>query len=182
MFGGDWQYIAEAQTTEVFRLRLHGLGIHLVDREKDGLAAAQQQSSQFKVRRGEFGSSIDDHDDCISLFEADLCLTKDLCWNQRFVVWHDAARIDDTRGAAHPFDLAIDAVARDSRLIADDGSPRAGQPVEQGAFAYVWAAAYGNQRQLERVDACGLGDHLRGEQFDIPPIVLIDPLATADVR
>ena len=48
--------------------------------------------------------------------------------NQRRVVGDDAAGIDEARSVAGPLDFAVDAVAGDAGLVADDG---AAEPVRR---------------------------------------------------
>jgi hypothetical protein len=43
-------------------------------------------------------------------------------------------------GAAFPVCGAVDAVARDARLVGDDGAARAGEAVEQGGLAHIGAS------------------------------------------
>ena len=61
------------------------------------------------------------------------------------VVGNDAAGIDHAQLLAGPFHLAVDAVAGDAGLVADDGAPRSDQPVEQRGLADVGAADNGQR-------------------------------------
>ena len=111
-----------------------------------------------------------------------LRLAKDLRRNQRLIIRNHAAGIDDPRLPAHPLDLAIDAVACNPRLIAHDRSPRSRQPIEQRALTHIRPPANGNQRQLPRIGALGLSDHLRSQQLNIAPVVLISRPSMFDDR
>ncbi len=137
----------EAEAAEVLGGRVHLGRVDLVDGEEDGLAAAQQQARELHVGRGELGAAVDDHDDGVGFFERDLSLAENLAGDQGFVVGDDAAGVDQAGFAALPLDLAVDAVARDAGLVADDGAARAGEAVEERALADVGAAADGDQRQ-----------------------------------
>ena len=65
--------------------------------------------------------------------------------NQRLVVGNDAAGIDHAQHLARPFGFAVEAVAGDAGLVADDGAARSDQPVEQRRFADVGAADDGER-------------------------------------
>ena len=95
---------------------------------------------------GEFGAAVDDHDDDVGLVERYAGLAVDFSGNQGFVVGDDAAGVDDTRDAAVPADLAVDSVAGNSGLVADDGTAGLGELVEEGGFADVGAPADGEER------------------------------------
>jgi hypothetical protein len=72
-------------------------------------------------------------------------LTKDFRRYEVFVVGEDAARIHHPELVAAPFHLAIEAVAGDAGLVADDGAPRSGQMIEQRRFADVRASDNGHE-------------------------------------
>src|ERR1700675_3675091 len=91
--------------------------VHLVDREKERLAGAREQPSQFAIGPRDLRPSIDDHDNCRRFFERNLSLAEDLRWYEIFVVGNNAARIHNSKLVPEPFDLAIEAVASDARLI-----------------------------------------------------------------
>ena len=95
------------------------------------LAHALQQAREFEVGRGEFGAAIDHHHDGVGLFERDARLAKDLGRDQRIVVGNDAAGIDHAQQLARPFGFAIETVAGDAGLVADDGTARSDQAVEE---------------------------------------------------
>ncbi len=131
-----------------------------------------RKTGELHVGRGELGAAIDDHDDGVGLFERDLRLPEDLAGDKGFVVGHDATGIDQTRLAALPLDLAVDAVAGDAGLVADDGAAGAGEAVEERALAHVGAAADGEQRQ-RLLHLVAKGDRLlQGEQLGLAPVVL----------
>ena len=132
-----------AEAAEVLCLRSELVGIDLVDGEEDGLAGAEEQAREFDVRRGELGAPIDDHDDGLGFVERGARLAEDFGGNQLGVVRNDAAGVDEARGAAGPLDFAVDAVAGDAGLVADDGAPRAGEAIEERGLADVGAAADG---------------------------------------
>ena len=150
----------EAKAAEVLRLHLHGLRVHLVDREEQGLPATHQQPGQLHIRRGQLGTAIDNHHNSVSFLERDLGLAEDLTGNQRLIIRNNATSIDNTGIPAHPLNLAIDPIPGDTRLIPNNRSSRAGEPVEESRFAHVWPPTDGDQWELPRVDALSLGSHL----------------------
>ena len=178
VLGGDGEDVGEAEAAEVFGLGLQGFGVHLVDGEEDGLAAAEEEAGEFEVGRGELGAAVDDHDDGVGFFERDLGLAEDFGGDEGVVVGDDAAGVDDAGVAAHPLDLAVDAVAGDAGLVADDGAAGAGEAVEEGGLADVGAAADGDQREGGRrfkvagfrVRGAAGGLHLGGQELGFAPV------------
>src|SRR6266581_3315910 len=67
-------------------------------------------------------------------------LAQDFLRDQGLVVWDEAPGIDDFQLPAAPFGLAVDAVARDARLVGDDGTAGAGQTIEERGLTHVGAA------------------------------------------
>ena len=122
VLGRDRQDLLEAESPEVLCAGLLLDVIDLVDREKDGFAASDEEAGELHVGRCELGAPVHDHHDGVGFFERDLGLAEDLAGNQGLVVGNDTARVDDARVASLPLDLAVDAVARDAWLVADDRS------------------------------------------------------------
>ena len=77
---------------------------------------------------------------CDAAFDGHLRLFEDFARDGGFVVRHDSARIHDFERPALPRRRAVDAVARDSRLVGDNRAPSAGQPVENRGLAHIGAA------------------------------------------
>jgi hypothetical protein len=120
--------------------RILFVGVHLVNSKKKRLTRPSQQPSQFAVGSGDLGASIDDHHNRRRFFKRNFGLAKNLRRYEVLVVWDDAARIDHAELVSKPFRLAIEAVARDAGLIADNGAPRSGEMVEERRFANVGAS------------------------------------------
>ena len=57
----------------------------------------------------------------------------------------DATGINNGEGMPLPFHLRHDAIPRHARLIVDNRNAPAGNPVEQGGLAHVWATDNGNK-------------------------------------
>ncbi len=147
MLGRDRHHLPEAQPTEVLRRRMHLRRIDLVHGEEHRLAAADQQPRQLHIRARQLRPPVHHHHNRVRFLKRHLRLPKDLTRNQCLIVRHHAARIDQPNLASRPLHLAIDPVARNPRLIADDRPPRPSQPVEQCTLAYVRSPADRNQRQ-----------------------------------
>ena len=145
VFGGDGEDVAEAEAAEVFGGGSEGDGVDLVDGEEDGLAAAQKESGEGDVGRGELGAAVDDHDDDGGFGEGGAGLEEDFGGDEFGVVGDDAAGVDQAGGGGLPLDEAVDAVAGDSGLVADDGAARTGEAIEERRLADVGAAADGDE-------------------------------------
>src|SRR5690349_14233154 len=122
--------MSETKPPEVLRAGQKLCGLHLVDRKKHRLAAAKQQPRQLHIGRSQLRSSVNDHHDNVSLIERNLSLPEDLARYQRLIIRNHAAGIDKPNVASSPLDLAVDAVARNARFIADDRAPRTCKPIE----------------------------------------------------
>ena len=76
----------------------------------------------------------------------DLGLFEDLGRDILGVVRHDSAGIDDFEAAAVVLGESVDAIARDSGFVADDGAPLPRDAIEQGGFSDVRPAYDGHER------------------------------------
>ena len=152
VFRGDRENLANAQAAVLGGLFFHAFGVDLVDRQQQGLAAAQEQAGKVIVGCGQRSAPIDHHHDGLGLIERDPRLAKDLRRNQLRVVGQDAAGIDHPRMLAGPLDLAVDPVAGDARLIAHDRTARTGETVEESGFAHIGAADDGHDRPRRSVN------------------------------
>ena len=116
------------------------LRIDFVGQNCQGFAGAAQQVRQLGVERREARADIDDQQKLRCAFDGHLRLAKNFARDGGLVVRHDSARVDDFERAALPGRGAVDAVARDSRLVGDNRAPRAGQPVENCRLPDIRAA------------------------------------------
>ena len=130
------------------------LRVHLVDRQKHGLPAADQQAGQLEIGRGEFGAAIDYENDGVGLFERYLCLAKDFRGHEVLVIGENATGIDNAQSTPAPFGLAVEPVPGDAGLVADNRSSGADDAVEERGFADV-GAAHDGDRGNSRRDAVG---------------------------
>ena len=124
------EHIPHSQRMKFAKQRILLVGIHLVDGKKKRLAGARQQPSQFAIGPGNLRSGIDDHNDRRRFFKRDLRLPENFRRNEILVVGNDAARIHNAKLVPQPFDLAIEAVARNAGLVADDGAARSRQMIK----------------------------------------------------
>ena len=118
--------------------------VDFVDGEKERAVGFAQQANEFEVGTGEFGASVDDHDDGGGFVERDAGLAINLGGDEIFFFGKDAAGVDDAQVAAFPLRVAVEAVAGDAGLVADDGAARAHDAVEERGLAYVGAAHDGD--------------------------------------
>src|SRR5947199_6337669 len=112
-------------------------GVHFIYCDEKRLPGGAQEPRQLFVKRGQTGLAVDNQNEQRGFLDGYVRLAQDFLGNQRLIVRHEAARVDDFERAASPLPLAVNAVASDSRLVGDDGAARAGQTVEERGLAYV---------------------------------------------
>ena len=144
VLGGYGHEVADTEAAEIFGGGFHAFGVDFVDGEEEGLAGFDEEAGKVDVGGGEFGAAVDDHDDGVGFIESEAGLAEDFGGDLGVVVGDDTTSIDKAGGAALPADFAVDAIAGDAGLVADDGAARAGEAIEEGGFAYVGAAADGD--------------------------------------
>ena len=59
-------------------------GVDLVDGQEERASGFAQQADEFEIGGGEFGASVDDHDDGRGLVEGDARLAEDFRGNEIF--------------------------------------------------------------------------------------------------
>jgi len=169
VLGGDGEDVAESKAAEVFGGGGEGDDVDLVDGEEDGLAAAQEETGEGDVGAGELGAAVDDHDDDLRLGEGGLGLEEDFGGDEFGVVGDDAAGVYQACVGSHPFDEAVDAVASNAGLVADDGAARTGEAIEERRLADVGAAADGDEWESAGGGGVGGEIELGGEDFGFAP-------------
>ena len=97
VFSGDGEHVADAQAAILVELFFHLLGVDLVDRQQQWLAAAKEQAGKVVVGRGQGSAAIDDHDDGRRFIQRESRLAKDLRGNQRRVVGEEYLPVSTTR-------------------------------------------------------------------------------------
>src|SRR5581483_11204128 len=104
----------------------------------------QQEAGEIHVGRGQFGANVDHENNRLRFVQGDLSLAIDLRRNERDVIGNDAAGVDDAEVASAPLGFAVEAVAGDAGLIADDGAAASNDAVEERGLADVGASDDGD--------------------------------------
>ena len=84
------------------------------------LPVARSSFRQLFIERCHTLSRINHPDQCLRIINREACLLENICRNDCIVVGHDAASIDNRKALARPFDFAVDPIAGNSRLVADN--------------------------------------------------------------
>ena len=137
VLGRDRKQILDAERVELVRQILALLRIDLVHGERNRTAQFQQHLGQVAVRAGDLGAAIDQEDDVARIFQRQLGLLQDLAGNVVVVLDDDPAGVDDLEPPPLVIGDAFDPVARDPRLVADNGPALSGDAIEQCGFSYV---------------------------------------------
>src|SRR5438445_10197176 len=137
MLSGDWKQFSDPQAVEFVDKSLLFLAINFVDREEQRLAAAEQQSSNIEVGRGELAAPVHHQDDGVSLFKRDFGLAEDFCRDQLFFVGFDSAGVHDAQAVSAEVRFAVEAIAGYPRFIADNRAARTHDAIEQRRLADV---------------------------------------------
>src|SRR5258708_3363134 len=145
MLSGNREHIPHPEHMKLVEQSILPVRVHLVDRQKERLASACQQSRQLAIRTSDLSASIDDHDNRRRFVKRDLGLAEYLRRYEIFVVGNDAARTHHSKLVPEPLDLAVEAVARNTWLIADDGAPRSRQMIEESGFSDIRAPDDGDK-------------------------------------
>ena len=143
--GRDSDGIPQSQVVELVKVRVRGAGgVHLVHRQHDGLAAAQQHARHLLVGGGEACTDIRQKDDDGGVVNGDLGLIPHE--GQDLVVGPglDAAGVDKGEGPAVPVRLPIDAVPGDARGVLHNGEALSNEFVEQHGLAHIGPAHDGD--------------------------------------
>ena len=145
MNGGNGDGIPQAQIVELIEVRVRNAGgVHLVDGQNDGLAAAQQHSRHLLICGGESRADIAEEDDDGGVLNGDLRLLAHEVQNLAVAPGLDAAGIDKGELPAAPVALAVDAVPGDAGGILHNGEALTGDLVKEHGLAHVGAAHDGN--------------------------------------
>ena len=130
--GGDGDGIAQAQVVELVEIRVRQAGgVHLVHRQNDGLAAAQQHIGHLMVRGSDAGLDVCQKHDDRGVLHGDLRLLAHKAQDLIVGPGLDAAGVHQGEGPAVPVRLPVDAVPGDAGGILHDGQPFSDQLVEQ---------------------------------------------------
>ena len=157
VLSGDGEHLLDAEAVKIVDQRRLLFAVDFVDCEEKRPVGLAQQADQFEVGAGEFGASVDHHDDGGGFVERDARLTVDFGRDQVFLFGQNAAGVDDAQMAAAPLGVAVEAVAGDAGFVADNGAARAHDAVEERGLADIGAAHDG-----DRGDAGGGGGESAG--------------------
>src|SRR5207249_6087545 len=92
-------------------------GVHFIYGDEKRLPGGAQEPRQLFVERGQTGLAVHNQNEQRGFLDGYVRLAQDFLRNQRLIVRHEAARVDDFERAASPLRLAVSAVASDSRLV-----------------------------------------------------------------
>ena len=143
--GGDRHRVAEAEVVELVVIGIRRAdGVHLVDRQHDRLARAQQHIRDLLIGGRQTRFNIGQEDDDRRVLNGDLRLLahegQDLAVGARL----DAAGVDEREFAAAPLAFAVNAVAGHAGRVLHDGKALADELIEQHRLADVRSADDGN--------------------------------------
>src|SRR5713101_6588051 len=111
--------------------------VGLVDGNDGRLAGAAETLREVSVRRENARAAVHDKDYACRGFDGFLRLAQDFAGEAGFFIGNDAAGVHHFKWTAIPRGLAIDAVARNARLVGDNRTARAGEAVEERGLANV---------------------------------------------
>jgi hypothetical protein len=77
--------------------------VDLISRKKERLARPQQKPGQLPIRRGNFSSRVDNHNDGRRLIKCNPRLAEDFRRNEFFVVWDNPAGVYNPKVVPPPF-------------------------------------------------------------------------------
>ena len=89
------------------------------------------QARKLFVERRHARARVNDPDERDRICDCELGLAKNVRGYDRRLVRHDSARVNEREAAGGPLGLAVDSVARDARLVADNRAALADEAVEE---------------------------------------------------
>src|SRR3546814_741705 len=146
MFGAERERIVEAERIGFHQPRLALLALGLVDAEDDRRVLAAQPARDLLVERGDAGARVDQEQRRVDLTHRFFGLHAHPTRQRRRVLVLEPRGVDDAKGQAEQFAVALAPVARHPRLVVDKREPLADEPVEQGRFADIGPADNGDRR------------------------------------
>src|ERR1700694_4767046 len=137
ILSGDREHLADSKTMKLVGEALLLLCVNFVDGEEERLAGADQLASQFNIRSRHFCATVHHHDDSTGFYQSDLRLAENFRGDEVLIFGENAPRINAAEVTPSPPRLAIETVARDARLVANNGATRAYQAIEERGFTDV---------------------------------------------
>ena len=145
----DRENLIKTERGKFIRVFFRATGVHLVDRDQNGFAAAPQFFRNFAVERDNSFLHVDNKNDGIRGFNGDFHLCE-RGFDNHIVGFFaaqqtDAAGVYEREGFSVPLGLDADAVARDAGLVMHDRNAFFDDAIEQRGFPDVWPTNNGNQ-------------------------------------
>jgi hypothetical protein len=109
---------------------------------KNRFSDISQKNRYFFVERRYAGTRINHPYNRLCLFDSKSGLFEDVCGYDRLIIRNYPASIYELESFGSPFDIPVNSVTRNPRLVADDRFTRSGKSVEQGRFTDVRPANY----------------------------------------
>ena len=145
----DGKHFLEAEPGEFVHVFFREARVHLVDRDQNGFTAGPQFLRDLAIERRHTFLNVDHENDGARGVDGDFHLLErglgDDVLGFLTAQQADAAGVHERVDAPLPFGLDAHTVARDARLIMDDGDAPLDNTVEQRGFPDVWAAYDGNK-------------------------------------
>ena len=139
--------IANTQRIELEHIGIYKTdGVTFVDGQTYGFAAFAQHGGNILVRSSDTTANIYHHDDGISQFNADFCLTAHEFQHFAVGVGLNTTGIHQREMTTAPFTFTVNAVTGNTGGVLHDGGTLTGQFIEEHGLAYVGAAHNGHQR------------------------------------
>ena len=130
VFRRNGEDVGDAQFVELAGEFALGGGFGLIDGERNRLAEALEHLGEVAVGARDFGAAVHQEDDMGGAAERHLRLVENLRRDVLLVVDDDTAGVDQLEAPAVVFGKPMNPVARDAGLIADNGAPLSGNPIE----------------------------------------------------
>ena len=147
MHGGDGHRVAEAQIIELVEIRIHRAGgVHLVDRQHDGLFAALKHTRHLLIGGGHAGFDIGDKNDHRGVVNGDLRLLPHEGQDLIIGAGLDTAGVHQTELAAQPLAFAVYTVTGHARRILHNAQASADQLIEQHGLPHIGPSHNRDQR------------------------------------
>ena len=144
----------DAEPVEVGKLLLLLLAVHLVHGIDHGFARGPQPLGNFDVGRQQSLPAVHEEDDDVRLLDGERGLLPHLHVHGVFGLGFEPAGVHEQELLVLPLGLGVVPVPGDAGHVLDDGEVPADDPVEEGGFADIGPADYGDDRFGHDLNAC----------------------------
>ena len=156
MDGGNGYRVSKAKVVELVEIRVRQSGgIHLIHRQNDGLAAAQEHSGHLLIRRRQACPDIRQKHNDRGGVNGDPGLIPHKFQNQIIRPGFDAAGVHQGEAPAVPVAVAIDPVAGHAGGVLHNGQTPPDQLIEQHGLAYIGPSHNGHYRFCHNIPPKG---------------------------